>query len=214
MEDIVRRASENIRSLVSRLNVKLEDARVSIGGGNVLLLPAASAVRNIENVAMLLGDKAARKVTYLYGKSAAEETARILFEVLKIEDPLERIIHGPLIFSASGIGSADLLTFKFDGTYFESLWECPNSVFVEEYMRGKFKMLKPPLCDFLAGYSAGWIQSATGIKLDTIEVWCRAQGKENCRFLVAPPAMLYKLKSLPENLKPSSEYQTVRVRFQ
>jgi len=95
---------------------------------------------------------------------------------------------------------------------FVCLWECPDSVFVDEFLEGD-KKLKPPLCEFLAAYSAGWMEEVLDFKLDSREIWCRASGKKNCRFLIAPPGELASLLSEKRFRKPREEFQVTAVKF-
>ena len=213
MEEIVKKAVENITDFMASIDLMLDQARIKIKERNILMMPAKSVISMMKSIAEITGERAARQVTYRFGKSAGIEIAKAVFEIYDLKDKLARIIHGSVIFAASGVGFVDILTFKLENDYFESLWECPNSVFVDEFIKGKIEGFNPPVCEFLAGYSAGWIQESTGIQLDAVEIWCRAQGKDKCRFIIAPPKDLYTAKTNPENLKPTFQYKVTEVRL-
>ena len=90
------------------------------------------------------------------------------------------------------------------------LWECPNSVLADTYVR-LFGKADSPICHFLAGYSAGWLSEALNTKLATIELRCKAMGHRNCRFLVGDPKKIYFLQKDKRFNKPRESYKILHV---
>jgi len=152
-------------------------------------------------------------MSYKFGKVIGRETAKIFFKKYKLRNPLEKLAHGPLVFAATGIGSVEILWMEMKPDRFICLWECPDSVFVEEFSKRSLGKIKPPLCEFLAAYSAGWMKETLGMNLDSREIWCRASGKRSCRFLIAPPVELASLLSEDRFRRPREEYQVIPIRF-
>jgi len=62
------------------------------------MIPASAITRTILYVAETVGEPAARQMSYQFGKVISKEMAKVVFEAYKIEDPMERLVHGPLTF--------------------------------------------------------------------------------------------------------------------
>ena len=214
MEELASFAKRNISSLFNEIRIEKEEARVWLSDIPVTIMPIDSIVRSLFTTARILGEEGAKLVTYEIGKETGFLMAlQVVNKFNLVNNVVERILHGPLLFEASGLGHVNLLKLNAEEDFL-ILWESPNSVFAEAYIRKGIKEVTPPLCNFYAGYSAGWCEACVNIPLEAREVWCRAEeGRDSCRFVISHPQKLYEHMKNPENLKPSTEYSLVRVRF-
>ena len=210
LEDFIKLARENVIKMFDEFKAERGDARLLIAGHPVTIVPTDGIVEMLFTSAKTFGDMGARVFTYLIGKGMGYKMAQHLISRFNLKDPMERIIHGALFFEAAGLGLVDLL--KIDLTNGEPfiLWESPNSVFAEAPLNESNEEVKPPLCYFCAGYSAGWCEASMGIRLDAGEVWCKAEKeREACRFIICKSEKLYREEINQENLKPATEYRDV-----
>ena len=137
-------------------------------------------METILRITQVLGEGGANLVAYPYGKGIGETICKLVSEYLKLEELMLQGTHGPFVFMASGLGFVDRLRpdINLDERRFFILWESPNSIFAEYYKKHKPSGVKPPVCGFFAGYSAGWWQAPTGLELDSREIRCAAEGNQ------------------------------------
>ena len=130
-------------------------------------------------------------VIYQIGKVTGASDARFYFEKSGIGDPALRLAMGPVIFAYGGYANVKILddsSLSHDEDFL-LVFDHPNSYEAEAQLNAGIKPQSP--VDFLnAGYSAGWCSEATGVKLETKEITCRAMGSEQCRFVMAPAKRL------------------------
>lgn len=215
MEEVVNKARRNVLEMFQGLKPVLGESRVMLADFDVIIIPAGAMVENLFNIGELLGEQAAKQIGYIYGRGTGKVFCELVARYFKLDEPLLKGTHGPLVFIASGMGFVDRLRVDVNIAEgrFSLLWESPNSIFARYYLEHRPAGIKPPVCEFFAGFSAGWWEAASGIELQARELWCAAEGKPACRFIISTPKELYRETINPENLKPTEEYQVSRLRF-
>ena len=186
---LLRAITQNVRAYFQRIDPRPQEGRCRISGVDYLLLRTEGLVSAAKEIGRLFGERMVRLALYTLAREMARLDARDLLSRFQVTDPLERILYGPLTFAFSGIGRVYLV--RFDPEMKEGWlldWLSPDSVYVD--YAGPSPL---PVCEFLAGYSAGWCSESLGVELATKEIYCRAQGRSHCRFLIARPSRLEEL---------------------
>ncbi len=185
MEERLPLAKERARDLSSRLKVKPEEGLIELAGEAQLLVGFDALVTVGKDLHDRFGRAAAELALYRLGYEMGARLCRIVSATYGLEDPLDRLLMGPLVFVLIGwFPYADFL--KANLTQDEEwllLWET-RSRLAERFL-SMFGKADTAVCFTLAGVGAGWCSEAFGLPLIAREVLCVAKGDSSCRFLVA-----------------------------
>ena len=124
---------------------------------------------------------------YQIGKAIGTADAVYYFAKTNIQDTKQKIAIEPVVFAFSGFANVRILPESrlIPNDDFLLVYEHPNSFAAEAHIKANITVETP--VDFLnAGYSAGWCSEASGLKLETKEISCKAMGHKQCRFVTAP----------------------------
>jgi len=184
---LIERALEDMREYQGRLQRHPAAAQVTLAGVPHALVPTHVIARGFPAALHeLVGADTAPLVMYRLGQLIGRGQAEAFFEDRGIDagDHAYRLLTGPFHLAWAGYADVDLLVWepRLDER-FAILWESDNSFSARETAADD-----PPrarACHLQAGYSAGWCTHATGLRLETSELACRAEGVRHCRFLIA-----------------------------
>ncbi len=116
------------------------------------------------------------------------EDAKQFHKKMKLENPIERIAVGPVLFAYTGWAFVDILpeSTPTPDENFLLKYNHPYSFEADSWI-SKNKKSNKPVCIMNAAYSSGWCQQSYGVELTAVEITCRAKGDEKCTFIMAPP---------------------------
>ncbi|MCK5786739.1 MAG: 4-vinyl reductase [Candidatus Sabulitectum sp.] len=126
-------------------------------------------------------------VIYQIGKATGAADARYYFEKTGVQDPDQRLAMGPVSFALGGYANVTILpeSTPAPNENFLLVYDHPNSYEAEAHIKKGIATTVP--VDYLnAGYSAGWCSEAFELKLEAKEIFCKAMGDPQCRFVMAP----------------------------
>jgi predicted hydrocarbon binding protein len=107
---------------------------------------------------------------------------------MQVTDPVERLSIGPVQFAFSGWASVkiDPSSRVMPNENYYLIYDHPYSFEADSWIR-RGKTAAEPVCAMNAGYSSGWCEESFGVPLAAVEISCRAQGDDACRFIMSPP---------------------------
>jgi signal transduction histidine kinase len=169
---------------------------IEIAGERYVLVRAASlSVEFFSLVRDLYGpgreaesDEFARNILFDLAHALGRSDAQRFHELMQLEDPIEKLTAGPIHFAHSGWAFVELHPDS-NPTPDESCYlhyDHPYSFEAEAWITAG-KASDFPVCIMNSGYSSGWCEESFGIPLVASELFCRARGDDQCRFLMAHP---------------------------
>lgn len=191
---LFREAEERLQRTFSQTEQDPGLARITIGEERYILVRAASvSLRFIELFREVLGslldeeatENAAREVLYDLAHAIGRADARAI--LVGVKERERRLSFGPVHFAFTGWARVRLLP-ESDPTG-DSPWlhyEHLHSFEADSYLEAQ-ERTEVSACVMNAGYSAGWVTESFGIRLESVEVSCRARGDESCSFVMAAP---------------------------
>jgi hypothetical protein len=159
-----------------------------------------------------VGPELAAEVMYRLGFLTAASQAAAFYRDRGVAEPEweYRTLAGPFYAAWTGQGEAEMLIWEPSiEDDFLVVWESGNSLGALQAMKDG---VRARACHLFAGYSAGWCSEATGQRLQTTEIACRAEGLAHCRFVVANPKRMEEHLADPRLHKPTDEYEVLRTR--
>lgn len=171
-----------------------EHGSIEIAGERYVLVRAASL--SVEFFRLIRGlfaqgetreaDEFGRNILFDLAHAVGKSDASRFAERMKPDGPVEKLASGPVHFAYSGWASVRILEDSRpapDESFFTH-YDHPYSFEAEAWLASGEKS-DHPVCIMNAGYSSGWCEESFGVPLVATEVQCRAQGDENCRFVMA-----------------------------
>ncbi|HEY3593378.1 MAG TPA: response regulator [Polyangiaceae bacterium] len=174
-----------------------ERGTLEVGGQRYVLVSAATmSVDFYETVKSFYGEEdealsVAHALLFDVAHAMGLGDARRFAERMHVTDPIARLSAGPVHFAYSGWAFVDISPESSptpDDDYY-LLYDHPYSFESDSWLSAK-RTSNRPVCVMGAGYSSGWCESSFGVSLVAVELLCRAQGHETCRFIMAPPTRI------------------------
>ncbi|BBM83233.1 response regulator [Candidatus Uabimicrobium amorphum] len=179
-------------------NIEFDPCRalVSVDNERYILMRASSLsfefLKNIQNLYKDRGPEDALQIglDFLFDIShvIGIEDAKKFHEQMQVKTPIDKLSAGPVHFAYTGWAFVEILPESNpspdDNFYLK--YHHPYSFEATSWIKAGKKAQKP-ICIMNAGYSSGWCEASFGIPLTAVEISCRAQGDENCTFIMAPP---------------------------
>ncbi len=132
-----------------------------------------------------------RSILYDISRTLGRMDARHFHQIMKLDDPMEKLLCGPIYFAHCGWAYVNIL----DQSRIEATEDCyiiyehPFSFEADAWLKSG-KNPDWPVCTMNAGYSAGWTEESIGFPVSSIEITCVAKGDPACRFIMGHPAKL------------------------
>jgi predicted hydrocarbon binding protein len=142
-------------------------------------------------MAETFGAEHARQFIYNTARELGRSDSLAFSERLGLTDPVAKLACGPVHFAHAGWALVEIHEDSApapDDSYFLH-YDHPNT-FESEVALEKGRKSDSCVCDFSAGYSAGWCSSAFGLEVHGREVRCLVKGDDRCEFIMAPAEKL------------------------
>jgi len=199
LEPIFAAAEKTVSDFFSDKQFHPESGSIEIAGDRYIMLRGASvSVEFFQLCRTLFGkdneieaDLFTSNFLYELAHAIGKSDAKQFHKKMNLNDPMEKVSAGPVIFSHTGWAFVDFNE--------ESLPSADNDYFVAythpysfESDAWKHSALTPhaPVCVMSAGYSSGWCEESLGFPLEARELSCCAMGDEKCQFVMAPPDLI------------------------
>ena len=211
MEERIALAKERARDFFSRLNMNPSGGLIELAGEPQLLVGFNALVAASQDLCDKFGRAAAELAFYRLGYEMGACCCRAVSETYGLEDPLDRLLMGPLLFILMGwLPYVDFLKANLEpGEDWLLLWEAKSRL--AERFLGILGRVETTKCFMLAGLGAGWCSEAFGLPLVAREVLCMARGDEACRFLVAHKEKFLHIVKEDWVRLPASEFTVTRL---
>ncbi|MGM5488082.1 MAG: V4R domain-containing protein [Nanobdellota archaeon] len=199
MVPLFEKAEEYVKDYFSKQVQEPQKGTITIGGERYVMMRAKSLrVDLMKSIGDSLGigqDVAADATDhflYMMAKSMGRSDAKHFIEKQGVEDPIEKLAAGPIIFSYSGWAFVEILgeSKPSPDENFFLVYDHPYSFEEEAFEHSEEKPVDCPVCIMNSGYSAGWCSESFGIELDGREIMCRSKGDNTCRFVMGPKQRL------------------------
>ena len=211
MEERLSSARERVSNFFSSLSHKPGEGLIELAGEPHLLVGYRSLVAAHQDLAKRFGMAAAQLAFYRLGYEMGSCSCKAISEAYGIEDPLDKLLMGPLFFAEMGwLPYVDFLKAELSpGEDWLLLWET-RSHFAEKLLElsGRSDQVE---CSLLAGVSAGWCSEAFDLPLAAREIFCMAKGDQACRFLIAHRSKLFELSRQEWVSAPSESFEIIRL---
>ncbi len=193
-------AEKTVGAYFKRLNVDPGRGTIEISGQRYVLVRASALSHDFlqtfkefysdrgEQEAFLIGKNFLFDIAHLIGM----DDAKSFHQKMRLKDPIAKLSAGPIHFAYSGWAFVDILPESNpspDENFFLK-YNHPYSFEADSWIESEIKS-DFPVCIMSCGYSSGWCEESFGIPLTAVEISCRAQGDENCTFIMAPPQRMY-----------------------
>lgn len=182
------KADEYVFSLFKEFEQNPEKGTIRVGGERYILIRGeslfAALFDQLENV---FGGDQAQEFIYNMARVIGKSDCKAFAKNRNVVAPPEKLSAGPVHFAYSGWAFVNIFNSSRpapDDTYFLH-YEHPNT-FESEIYKAKGRKAEKPVCQFSAGYSAGWCSEAFGIEVHAREIKCIAAGDDRCEFIMAP----------------------------
>ncbi len=176
-----------------------ESGTIEICDSRYILLRGASlSIEFFQLVRKIYGEDAhaeadlfASALLYDLAHAIGKSDARNFHEKMHLQDPIEKLSAGPVHFSHSGWASVDIDpdSNPSPDEHFVLHYSHPFSFEADAWLSNG-NSADFPVCIMNAGYSSGWCEESFGLPLEAREITCRAEGHDQCRFIMAPPEQL------------------------
>ena len=193
LEPLFLEAEKQMQGFFSTLERSPETGTLTISGERYILARAATfSVQLRKILEEEYGRIAAEKVVYSLGRAAGIKDAEFFMEKLKLERGPAALSAGPVHFAFVGWAYVDIFPESApttDENYY-LIYDHPYSFEADAYMREKIEANRP-VCLMNAGYSSGWCQVAFGVELAAREITCRANGDDQCIFVMGHTSRIH-----------------------
>ena len=186
-EKLFLKAEQSMETFFTGVERKPETGTLTISGERYILARAATfSVELRKLLERQYGRIAAEKLSYNLGRAAGIKDAEFFMEKLGLQPGPEALSAGPVHFAYVGWASVDIFPESNPTTdeNFYLIYDHPYAFEAEAYKREGI-VTDRPVCLMNAGYSSGWCQTAFGIELEAREISCRANGDDQCIFVMA-----------------------------
>jgi uncharacterized protein len=169
-----------------------EQGEIRVSGARYLLMRTDSlAIELHAELRKTFGEAAARQIRYKLARACGKRDAAALHKQLGIDDVDMKAALGPVQFAYVGWAFVNLspesqLQPNEDCL---AIYDHPYSFEAASYVDNGI-VASQPVCLMNAGYSAGWVEASYGIAVEAEELTCRAQGDDECMFVMAHPKHL------------------------
>ncbi|WP_078488122.1 V4R domain-containing protein [Solemya velesiana gill symbiont] len=192
-EPLFLEAEKQMEGFFSSLERKPETGTLTISGERYILARAATfSVQLRKILEEEYGRIAAEKLAYSLGRAAGIKDAEFFMEKLMLERGPAALSAGPVHFAFVGWAYVDIFPESApttDENYY-LIYDHPYSFEADAYMREKIETDRP-VCLMNAGYSSGWCQVAFGVELAAREITCRANGDDQCIFVMGHTSRIH-----------------------
>ncbi|MGN7723747.1 ATP-binding protein [Chitinophaga sp. 22620] len=196
MEGLFRKAEENVREYFSNMHFKPSEGTIEINNERYVLIRASALSKDfLDSILKLYADRGENEAfsigrNFLFDISHAlgMNDAKAFHAKMHVTDPLSKLSAGPVHFAHTGWAFVDILPESNptpDDDYY-LVYHHPFSFEADAWVRSGAAS-RFPVCIMNTGYSSGWCEESFGIPLTAVEVSCRAQGDEQCTFIMSPP---------------------------
>lgn len=192
MAPLFEQAESLFRNYFNELQLRPEHADITVAGARYLLLRTDSFSLELQQeLRKTFGEVGARQIRYRLAKALGARDARHYLERLEVTDPTMRIALGPVHFAFVGWAKVELFPESRPMPDEDALlvYAHHQSFEADAYLTNDMSSTEP-VCHMNAGYSAGWVQHALGVELDSMELTCRAKGDSRCGFVMGHPKKL------------------------
>lgn len=201
MEPLFRKAEENVRQYFSDFKWDPSKAAIEISDERYVLIRASALSKDfLDSILGLYADREESEAlsigrNFLFDISHALglNDAKAFHAKMHLADPLSKLSAGPVHFAYTGWAYVDILpeSNPTPDENFYLLYHHPFSFEADAWIRAGVTS-KNPVCIMNGGYSSGWCEESFGVPLTAVEVSCRAQGDDQCTFIMSPPHMIEK----------------------
>ncbi len=196
MRSIFEQAEQTVREYFENVHADSTQGTIEIAGERYLLLRASAlSVNFLEFVTQLYAERGPKEA-FAVGKNLLFDLSHIIglsdarnfHKKMNLDDPIAKLSAGPVHFSHTGWALVEILPESSpspDENFFLS-YNHPYSFEADSWLAAG-KKPDSPVCIMNAGYSSGWCEASFDIELTAVEVECRAQGHDKCKFIMSPP---------------------------
>jgi son of sevenless-like protein len=189
LEPLFVAAEDAMAQFFGDLRRRPERGEITISDVRYLLVRAASMSIQFRNeLSSIYGLRTANQILYNFGRACGVQDAKMFHKRLGLTDPATKLAAGPVHFAHVGWACVDIFPESApspDENYF-LIYDHPFSFEANSYTEAEIKS-DAPVCFMNAGNSAGWCEVSFGVELVAKEITCRAQGDDQCIFVMAPP---------------------------
>ncbi len=196
MEGLFRKAEESVREYFSNMRLNPSEGTIEINNERYVLIRASALSKDfLDSILSLYADRGEQEAfsigrNFLFDISHAigMNDAKAFHAKMHVTDPVAKLSAGPVHFAYTGWAFVDILpesTPTPDDDYY-LVYHHPFSFEADAWIRSGAES-RFPVCIMSTGYSSGWCEESFGIPLTAVEVTCRAQGDEQCTFIMSPP---------------------------
>lgn len=193
LEPLFMQAEQSMQQFFSGEKSSPETGTLTISGERYILARAATfSVELRKLLEEQYGRIAAEKLAYSLGRAAGIKDAEFFMKKLGLEPGPAALSAGPVHFAFVGWASVDIFPNSnptTDENYY-LIYDHPYSFEAEAYQSEGIETDRP-VCLMNAGYSSGWCQTAFGIELEAREITCRANGDDQCIFVMGHHSKIY-----------------------
>jgi len=177
----------------SAVERKPETGTLSISGERYILARAATFSVELRKILEeQYGRLAAEKLSYNLGRAAGIKDAEFFMKKLDLEKGPAALSAGPVHFAFVGWAYVDIFPESkpsLDENYY-LIYDHPYSFEAQAYQNEGI-VTDRPVCLMNAGYSSGWCQTAFGVELEAREITCRANGDNQCIFVMGHQSKIH-----------------------
>lgn len=188
LQPVFAQAERYVERLFGDVARNPEAGTIHIGGERYVWVRCESLYASWSSrMAAAFGDEAAREFIYNTAREIGHSDSQSFAERMQVPVGPDRLAAGPIHFAHAGWALVDILPDSVpatDASYFLH-YKHPNT-FESEVARKRGQRSSTCICDFSAGYSAGWCSAAFGIDVHGREIRCLARGDASCEFIMAP----------------------------
>lgn len=199
LEPLFREAHQFVSAYFQTMQTDPARGTITIGGQRYILVRTASmSVEFFATITQLYRDKGetearavARSLLYDLAYAIGAADARSFHRELDLHEPIARLSAGPIHFAHTGWAHVSILpeSTPSPDQSFLLIYDHPFS-FEADAWHATGQHIDFPACIMNAGYSAGWCTESFGLSLVSVEIYCKAMGDEDCRFVMAPPEQI------------------------
>ena len=140
-----------------------------LGEPSVMLIPASCFI--------YLSDKLLEGTGVVHVYAAGKNAGKELFKLIShyAIDPLRTIKFGIQVFNISGLGKVQIVNLDLKAK--RAIFRMESSIYCN-------RRSNEPVCHFVRGMFAGFMQNVMKINIDCIETHCVAMGSDICEFVI------------------------------
>ena len=195
-QTIFLKAQKYVKNYFSAIRKEPGKGLLTVSDERYILVRAAAMSKDFFDIMTQMymdrGEREARALSFNFlfdiAHAIGKADAKSFFKKMKVDDPIERLSAGPILFAYTGWASVKIhpLSTPTPDENFYLIYDHPYSFEAQAWLDAE-EHTDFPVCVMNAGYSSGWCEESFSISLVTAEVECRAKGDRHCRFIMAPP---------------------------